>query len=107
MLPPKHVEDIETLQTCLLGPADASRDASVKGGIPIEQDQCQHNIRNAPRCYNESVALQVPKMTITPVQGTGLETEEENASSKETRRLLLKVRVWRWWWSFVLTNDNV
>lgn len=77
----------------LLGPPDESRQAAIKGGIPIEQDPCQHNIRNAPRCYNESVALQVPKMTITPVQGTVFETEEENAESKETRRLILKARV--------------
>ncbi|PIL28324.1 hypothetical protein GSI_09613 [Ganoderma sinense ZZ0214-1] len=33
----------------------------------------------------------VPKKTISPVQGTSLETEDEHADSRETRRLILKV----------------
>lgn len=75
----------------VLGEADKSRNAAKKGGLPIERDACQFSFRNAPRCYNQSVALQVPKQMITPVQGTALETRDDHAYSQETRRLILQV----------------
>ena len=70
---------------------DADDRSPERGGVNIELDPCQDNFRNAPRCYNESVALQVPKMSITTIHGANKEGNEDRTASRETRRHILKV----------------